>query len=56
MSQKKIGEQKVKQSVQHKREDLYLGVYMSDLSQSWECVAELVGHSSWIYGVPILTG
>lgn len=26
---------------------------MSDLSQSWECVAELVGHSSWIYGVPI---
>ena len=26
---------------------------MSDLSQPWECVAELVGHSSWIYGVPI---
>ncbi|MEG4803753.1 HNH endonuclease [Microcoleus sp. ARI1-B5] len=25
----------------------------SDLSQSWECVAELRGHSSWIYGVPI---
>ena len=26
---------------------------MSDLSQPWERVAELVGHSSWIYGVPI---
>jgi WD40 repeat protein len=26
---------------------------MSNLNQSWECVAELVGHSSWIYGVPI---
>jgi len=26
---------------------------MSDLNQTWECVAELRGHSSWIYGVPI---
>lgn len=26
---------------------------MSDLKQTWECVAELKGHSSWIYGVPI---
>ena len=26
---------------------------MSDLSQPWERVAELVGHYSWIYGVPI---
>jgi WD40 repeat protein len=26
---------------------------MSDLSQSWECVAELVGHSNWVYGVII---
>lgn len=25
----------------------------SDLNQTWECVAELRGHSSWIYGVPI---
>ena len=26
---------------------------MPDLSQPWKCVAELVGHSSWIYGVPM---
>ena len=26
---------------------------MSDLNQTWECMAELRGHSSWIYGVPI---
>ena len=26
---------------------------MPDLNQTWECVAELRGHSSWIYGVPI---
>lgn len=26
---------------------------MPDLNQAWECVAELRGHSSWIYGVPI---
>lgn len=26
---------------------------MSDLNQTWKCVAELRGHSSWIYGVPI---
>ncbi len=26
---------------------------MPDLTQPWECVAELVGHSSWIYGVPV---
>jgi HNH endonuclease/WD domain, G-beta repeat len=26
---------------------------MTDLNQTWECVAELRGHSSWIYGVPI---
>ncbi|HEY9811888.1 MAG TPA: HNH endonuclease [Halomicronema sp.] len=28
---------------------------MSDLNQAWKCVAELRGHSSWIYGVPITT-
>lgn len=26
---------------------------MPNLNQTWECVAELRGHSSWIYGVPI---
>lgn len=26
---------------------------MSDLNQAWKCIAELRGHSSWIYGVPI---
>jgi uncharacterized protein with WD repeat len=26
---------------------------MSDLNKTWKCVAELRGHSSWIYGVPI---
>lgn len=26
---------------------------MPDLNKTWECVAELRGHSSWIYGVPI---
>jgi WD40 repeat protein len=29
---------------------------MPDSNQAWECVAELGGHSSWIYGVPMTTG
>jgi WD40 repeat protein len=28
---------------------------MPALNQAWECVAELRGHSSWIYGVPMTT-
>ncbi|MBD2579614.1 HNH endonuclease [Oscillatoria sp. FACHB-1406] len=28
---------------------------MFDLNQAWKCVAELRGHSSWIYGVPIIS-
>jgi WD40 repeat protein len=26
---------------------------MSNLEQSWKCIAELRGHTSWVYGVPI---
>ena len=28
---------------------------MPDLNRLWECVAELRGHSSWIYGVSIIS-